>query len=44
MEGTMFGRNGSRPTAEDFAIMPHHHRKVLLALVEGEAADADPQD
>lgn len=52
LEGVRFGltsacrlkrRNGPMLTTEDFAAMPASHRRALLALIEGEIADADPR-
>jgi len=52
LEGVRFGttpacrlrrRNGPMLTTEDFAAMPAHHRLALMALIEGEIAEADPR-
>ncbi|MGE0743568.1 MAG: hypothetical protein AB7O98_19715 [Hyphomonadaceae bacterium] len=52
LEGVTFGqtpacrlrrRGGPMLTTEDFAAMPAHHRMALMALIEGEIAEADPR-
>lgn len=51
LEGVTFGRtpacrlrrrNGPMLPTEDFAAMPTHHRRALMALIEGEIEEADP--
>lgn len=52
LEGVCFGRtpacrlrrrDAPMLTSADFEAMPKHHRLALMALIEGEIAEADPK-